>query len=88
MSTTYYYKNSALEIFTNKNKSFYFNFKYEKERELVLENILKKLKDYNKIIVDLKEPKDCFENVVGYQHNNINIDIRKSFFKKKSSISQ
>ena len=79
----YYYKNSALEIFTNKNKSFYFNFKYEKERELVLENILKKLKYYNKIIVDLKDPKDSFENVVGYQHNNINIDIRKSFFKKK-----
>ena len=79
----YYYKNSALEIFTNKNKSFYFNFKYEKDREFVLQNILKNLKDYNKIVLDLKDPKDCFDNVVGYQHNNINIDIRKTFFGKK-----
>ena len=79
----YYYKNSALEIFTNKNKSFYFNFKYENDREVVLQNILKKLKDYNKIVLDLKDTKDSFDNVVGYQHNNIILDLRKTFFKKK-----
>ena len=79
----YYYKNSALEIFTNNNKSFYFNFKIENDREIALENILKKLKDYNKIIIDLKDSKDSFDNVIGYQHNNIILDIRKSFFKKK-----
>ena len=73
----YYYKNSALEIFTNKNKSFYFNFKIENEREIVLENILKKIKDYNKIIIDMKDTKDSFDNVIGYQNNNAILDKRK-----------
>ena len=79
----YYYKNSALEIFTNNHKSFYFNFKYENDRETILENILKRLKDYNKIIIDLKDTKDRFDNVIGYQHNTNCVDTKKSFFKKK-----
>ena len=78
----YYYKDSALEIFTIDNKSFYFNFKYDFDREIVLQNILKKLGDCNKIVVDLKDTKDSFDNVIGYEHNlNVNY-IRKSFFKK------
>ena len=80
----YYYKNSALEIFTNKNKSFYFNFKYENDREVVLENILKKLKNYNKIVIDLRDTKDNFDNIIGFQRNNALIDVRKSIFKKNS----
>ena len=79
----YYYKNSALEIFTNNNKSFYFNFKFEKDREIALGNIISNLKDYNKIIVDLIDTKNSFDNIIGYQHNNVVLDIRKSFFKKK-----
>ena len=79
----YYYKNSALEIFTNKNKSFYFNFKYENDRELVLENILLKLNNYNKIVIDLKDSKDNFENVIGFQKSDIKIDTRKTIMKKK-----
>ena len=79
----YYYKNSALEIFTNKNKSFYFNFKFENDREVVLDCILNKLKDYYKIIIDLKDSKDSFDNVIGYQHNIIVSEKKKSFFKKK-----
>ena len=44
----YYYNNSALEIFTTTNKTFYFNFKYEKNREEVLKEILRvKLQDEN-----------------------------------------
>ena len=78
----YYYKDSALEIFTIDNKSFYFNFKYDFDREIVLQNILKKLGDCNKIVVDLKDTKDSFDNIIGYERNlNVNY-IRKSFFKK------
>ena len=79
----YYFKNSALEIFTTQNKSFYFNFKYENDREIVLSNILKKLKDFNKIIIDLKDEKDIFDNVVGYQNNIILDNIKKKLMKKK-----
>ena len=79
----YYYKNSALEIFTTQNKSFYFNFKYENDREIVLLNILKKLKDYNKIVIDLKNEKDLFDNVVGYQNNIILNNSKKKSMKKK-----
>ena len=35
----YYYNNSALEIFTTTNKTFYFNFKYENDRTSVLKEI-------------------------------------------------
>ena len=64
----YYYKNSGLEIFTNSNKSFYFNFKFEEDREIVINEILSKLKDCAKIIDDLKESKDGFENIIGYDN--------------------
>ena len=71
----YYYKNSGLEIYTNTNKSYYFNFKYESDREIVINEITSKFKDLNKIIDDLKDPKDIFDNVIGYgniliQHKN------------------
>ena len=79
----YYFKNSALEIFTTQNKSFYFNFKYENDREIFLSNILKKLKDFNKIIIDLKDEKDIFDNVVGYQNNIILNNTKKKSMKKK-----
>ena len=78
----YYYKDSALEIFTIYNKSFYFNFKYENDREIVLQNIIKKMGDCNKIVLDLKDTKDNFDNVIGFEHNLENKNIRKSFFKK------
>ena len=78
----YYYKDSALEIFTIYNKSFYFNFKNEKDRETVLQNIIKKFGDCNKIILDMKDTKDNFENVIGYEHNLEVKNYRKSFFKK------
>ena len=67
----YYYKNSALEIFTTTNKTFYFNFKYEAHREDVIKAIINKLKDPSKIIDDLKDPKDIFDNVIGYENTAV-----------------
>ena len=67
----YYYKNSGLEIYTTSNKSFYFNFKYEEEREIAIKEILSKLKDSIKIIDDLKAKIDQFDNVIGYNNSLI-----------------
>ena len=78
----YYYKDSALEIFTRNNKSFYFNFKYGKDREIVLKNILEKLGDCNKIVLDLKDSKDNFDNIIGYETNLDANNMKKGFFKK------
>ena len=65
----YYYMNSALEIYTTTNKTFYFNFKYEKDRNTVLDEILKKLDDPVPIVDDLKESNT--ENIVGYENGSI-----------------
>ena len=79
----YYYKNSGLEIFTVSNKSFYFNFKFEEDREIVINEILLKLKDCNKIIDDLKDNKDNFENIIGYDNNIKNKKSKKIKISKK-----
>ena len=63
----YYFKNSAMEIFTKHNKSYYFNFKEESNRERVITEILAHIKDASKLIDDLRDPKTPFDNVVGYQ---------------------
>ena len=65
----YYYKNSALEIFTRTNKSYYFNFKYESDREIVINEIKSKFKSLFKIKDDLKEPKDNLDNIIGYSND-------------------
>ena len=65
----YYYKNSALEIFTKTNKSYYFNFKYESDREVVINEIKSKFKSLFKIKDDLKEPKDNMDNIIGYSND-------------------
>ena len=67
----YYYTNSAFEIYTTTNKTFYFNLKYEKNREIVVEEILKKLGDYVQIVDDLKETNSSKENIVGYENGII-----------------
>ena len=73
----YYYKNSALEIFTTTNKTFYFNFKFEDEREIVINEILKKLQEPIKIIDDLKDSKDIFDNVIGYENIAVTSNMKK-----------
>ena len=82
----YYYKNSALEIFTTTNKTFYFNFKFEDEREIVIEEIIKKLNEPAKIIDDLKDSKDIFENVIGYENVAVTSNLKKAV--KRIKISQ
>jgi len=73
----YYYTNSALEIYTTTNKTYYFNFKYEKDKQTVLDEILKKLESYIPIIDDLKEA----NNIIGYENGIIQ---KKKEIKKKS----
>ena len=82
----YYYKNSALEIFTTTNKTFYFNFKFEEEREIVINEIIKKLNEPAKIIDDLKDSKDIFENIIGYENVSVTSNSKKAV--KKIKISQ
>ena len=65
----YYYNNSAIEIFTTTNKTFYFNFKYEEGRTAALKELLQKLDDPISIIDDLKESKS--QNIVGYENGSI-----------------
>jgi len=65
----YYYNNSAIEIFTTTNKTFYFNFKYENDKISVLDEILKKLDEPISIIDDLKESKS--QNIIGYENGII-----------------
>ena len=63
----YYYTNSAIEIYTTSNKTFYFNFKYQIDRTVVLNEILKKMKSAIPIIDDLKEGGNT---IVGYENRN------------------
>ena len=67
----YYYTNSAFEIYTTTNKTFYFNLKYEKDREIVIEEILKKLGDYAQIVDDLKDTSSSKENIIGFENGII-----------------
>ena len=80
----YYYKNSGLEIFTITNKTFYLNFKYEEDREYVLLKLGQKLKHLIQIIDDLKDNKDNFGNVIGYE--NSLVVVKKN--KKKISLKK
>ena len=81
----YYYKNSGIEIFTRTNKSFYFNFKYEKDREYIIKEIVKKIQDLTIIYDDLKDPKDSFDNVIGFENTSLFKNKKK---KKKIKISK
>ena len=70
----YYYKNSALEIFTTTNKSYYLNFKYEEDRESFINKIIRKFSEPKAIINDLKESKTT--NLLGYS-------VKSQLFKSK-----
>ena len=60
----YYYKNSAFEIYTTTNKSYYFNLKYEEERETVLNEILTSMGEYAEIIDDMRGA----DIIIGYKN--------------------
>ena len=79
----YYYKNSALEIFTVTNKSYYFNFKYEEERGIFIDELISKLEDPKQIINDLRDLKDNL-NVIGYFVNNQIVRDKRRYTKKEN----
>ena len=81
----YYYKNSGIEIFTRTNKSFYLNFKYEADREYVINELVNKIKDISFIYDDLKDPKDSFDNVIGYENTP---EIKSKKKNKKIKLSK
>jgi hypothetical protein len=76
----YFYKNSAFEIYTTTNKTYYFNFKYESDTEIVLNNILKKIENYIPIVDDLKDNND----IIGYE----NCFMEKKDEKAKKKLSK
>ena len=67
----YYYKNSSFEIFTRKNKSYFFNFNNENIRKNILDEIIQKISDYSTIINDIKDFKESInkDNIIGYFNN-------------------
>ena len=71
----YYYKNTALEIFTVNNKSYYFNFKYEEDREKFINKIMEKFKEPKTLINDYRDAKDS-SYIIGYS-------IQPKLFKDK-----
>ena len=75
----YYYNNSGLELFTKTNKSYYFNFKFDNEREQFINKILLKLTEPKTLINDLKEGKD---NILGY-YTSSKIFNEKKYTKKE-----
>ena len=81
----YYYKNSAIEIFTTTHKSFYLNFKYEEDREFVINELTNNIKELSQIYDDLKDPKDSFDNIIGFENSNILHSKKKA---KKIKISK
>ena len=82
----YYYKNSAIEIFTNKNKSYFFNFNCENMRKIFLDELLKKLGDISLIIDDMKDSnnKDNKENAIGFLNNRYISILNKNESKKNT----
>ena len=73
----YYYKNTGMEIYTITNKTFYFNFKFEEDREFVINQICSKLKEPTQIIDDLKETKDIFGNIIGFENSSVILTKKK-----------
>ena len=84
----YYYKNSGLEIFTRTNKSFYFNFKFEDDREYAIKEIVNKIPDISYIYDDLKDSKDIFDNIIGYENTTSLKKDKKNKIKLSKKIEQ
>ena len=90
----YFYKNSAIEIFTIKNKSYYFNFKDEETRNIIITEIIKKIGNCVMIINDIKEiPNNSYPKgninpniIIGYQNNDNPLIAKKCKFKFKKKI--
>ena len=65
----YYYKKSAIEIFTTTNKSYYFNFKNQSDRDMIIKGILSQLEYKRDIKLDSKDNyKDKDDLTIGYEN--------------------
>ena len=94
----YYYKNSSIELFTIKNKTYYFNFKNEETRDLIINEITKKIGNCVMIINDIKAINNKFYSkgnlnpnmIIGYQNNTNPLVVKKCKFKfgKKIKLSK
>ena len=60
----YFYRNNAIEIYTSINKSYFFKFLNEKERNEFIDNIIKCGKNFKKI-------KNYKNIIIGYFNNDI-----------------
>lgn len=75
----YYYKKTGLEMFTTKNKSYYFNFKTFSDREMVSKSIAAHLDVKREIRIDTKDNiKDKEEILIGYENMINSIQLRKN----------
>ena len=85
----YFYRDSGLEIFTQKNKSYYFFFLTEDGRDYALKVILNNIKDYIEICNDLKEIQGSkTENIIAYQNNTAATMGKKKLNCKKMKLSE
>ena len=90
----YFYKNSSLEIFTLKNKSYYFNFKDEETRDILINEITKKIGNCVMIINDIKVINNKSYSkgninpniIIGYQNNTNPLIVKRCKFKFKKKI--
>jgi hypothetical protein len=64
------------------NKSYYFNFKYEEERGIFIDELISKLEDPKQIINDLRDLKDNL-NIIGYIVNNQILGDKRRYTKKE-----
>ena len=64
----YYYNDKALEIFTNKNKSYYFNFIDQKSRDKIIDYIINKNYSPIKIFSNENNNKENKEKIIGYSN--------------------
>ena len=65
----YYYIDKALEIFTNKNKSYYFNFYNQKLRDKIIDYIINNQNfSQIKIISNENSSKENKEKIIGYSN--------------------
>ena len=74
----YYQRNTAIELFSKKHKSYYFVLKSQNERESAIKDILAHVASETKHIkIDSCKPKDEFANVIGYELG------KRTFLEKK-----
>ena len=90
----YYYKNSAIEILTLSNKSYFFYFKDEESKDFIINETIKMFGKYHMIINDIKElPNGSYsknnitnDRIIGYQNNSNPLISKKSKLNGKNRI--